>query len=734
MEQTNIRGKISKETLKNIGFSDQELQNLCDVSVLEKETEEVYAFSYNKMFDYAERLHGWKKYEKAYACYQACYHVCQDQVPLLLFLIHYEVVRRNLEGAFAYFTKLYQNSEQREDDNFLLYLFHMSINIDEPYRTLAKSLRLEDCLATSEEPNYETLYYHEIKKAAFKKNFEKAAQYLEMLIQKRGRTPQKGILIQTLLANAKYQQDEFYKALLMYLNEENYETALAELQKQGEHYPLNTQEKRLACLLQDYLNIKQTGVLPEITILDTTNIDEAIQGKNYELAMQLYEEGLDKAHLSKNQNFCYFVLQSINLLKERFQYDAPLDVGDDVETFITKIKKFLYRGDFNIAFDMLHKYLRVNNQEVWEYVFVNLIKIDMQTPKGHFSRFKKVLRNLMNNKQPFYMESYIGKIYKALSLYEIEKAEGYIDIVTNAHILGYPYVSKEPFEPLLEQAKQERTEVLAYVEGKRKRLERDGIVLLKPMNLESRERLQKVLKRIPDIDVFSIDPEKDRQRMVLRYSPWVEAHDQLSGLRHESWIAYQKGDYQKSLAIIQPLLYTGRISSHVFARLGLAHMKLFHINLAIDYLTIATELSKREDGARDFTRLIASLKGDSSDEFGEQKPVVKIEESEFQNPERDYNIPNLDQIKTLLFCGTSLDEVVRDFSLSEDEVSLVLLSLAEDYYIREQYQEGDKLLKTVNQRKGKSKLTMSILHEIQQGKRFYKNRAEGKTLQLLPTL
>lgn len=46
----------------------------------------------------------------------------------------------------------------------------------------------------------------------------------------------------------------------------------------------------------------------------------------------------------------------------------------------------------------------------------------------------------------------------------------------------------------------------------------------------------------------------------------------------------------------------------LFAKIGFAYWNINNISLAIDYLTVATELSKKEDNKYDFTNLIEMLK------------------------------------------------------------------------------------------------------------------------------
>lgn len=258
-----------------------------------------------------------------------------------------------------------------------------------------------------------------------------------------------------------------------------------------------------------------------------------------------------------------------------------------------------------------------------------------------------------------------------------------------------------------------------------------GMVLLRPMDAERRKGIHDIVKSIPDVVSFSIGSDSSRQ-IVLRFKPYINEYVDLKELSRIGNEAYKNGDYDTCISAYRQLLEFGEPKSFVYAKLGLAYMKKFEKNTAIDYLTVATELSKNENGMFDFTELIASLNGLISGE--DRKPLVRMSTSDFENDvDNYYGIDNIDKIKELVSSGMTIDDACCSLGLDGEQKSIITLIYAREYYIQGNYTIGDQYLKKVEKTKNKSKFTNSLLEEIRRNKRFYKNRVVEEQKHLMFT-
>lgn len=145
-------------------------------------------------------------------------------------------------------------------------------------------------------------------------------------------------------------------------------------------------------------------------------------------------------------------------------------------------------------------------------------------------------------------------------------------------------------------------------------------------------------------------------------------------------MAYQNADYDTCINYYRQLLEFGEPKSFVYAELGFAYMKKLDIDTAIDYLTVANELSKNEKGQFDFTELLLKLKG-SILESDEKKTDVKMSTSDFRNDLDDhYGIERLEQIAELISSGMTLDDACSNLGLDDDQKSIVALIVARECY------------------------------------------------------
>lgn len=271
-----------------------------------------------------------------------------------------------------------------------------------------------------------------------------------------------------------------------------------------------------------------------------------------------------------------------------------------------------------------------------------------------------------------------------------------------------------------------------FIHSKLDKLYEKGIILLRPMDAKRRKGIHNIVKGIPDVVSFSIGSDTNRQ-VVLRFMPFIEEYVDLPVIAKKGNSAYSKGEYDDCIESYRKLLEFGHPKSWVYAKLGLAYMKKFDKDTAINYLTIATELAKEEKSDLDFTELIDSLRGFINPE--DKKGRVKMSIKDFgHDTENYYGIESMHELAELINSGINVDDACVTLGFNDEQKAIATLVLAKECYLQENYTIGDRYLRKVEKTKNKTKFVTSLLEEVRKNKIFYRNRVDENYKPLILTL
>lgn len=99
-----------------------------------------------------------------------------------------------------------------------------------------------------------------------------------------------------------------------------------------------------------------------------------------------------------------------------------------------------------------------------------------------------------------------------------------------------------------------------------------------------------------------------------------------------------------------------------------------------------------------------------------------------------YGIENFDTINSIV-AETKLDveSVCKKLNMTSEQIDLVKLIYAREFYILGEYHRGDIFLNSVDKSKNKTKRVIKLCSEIRKNKSFYKNRKLDFPRQLVLT-
>ena len=283
---------------------------------------------------------------------------------------------------------------------------------------------------------------------------------------------------------------------------------------------------------------------------------------------------------------------------------------------------------------------------------------------------------------------------------------------------------------------EDNSNEFSFIEMKYNELiERKGILLLKAMDKFKINKILDEVKEYSDMDAFVID-NNNRQQIVLKYRPTIDETINIRNLINSGNDAYKSKNYNKCIECYLKLIHLlNAPKAFCYAKLGLAYMKNDNIPVAIEYLTVATALSKLEDMDYDFSELISGLKGET--EKYDRKPKFKMNQDDYDYSDINnyYGIENFDEINSYIIeSGLDVESACKELNMSLEQIDIIKLIYAREFYIDKKFEKGDLFLNSVERSKNKTKFTKRLFNEIKTNRKYYQNRKVEDSRQLVLSL
>ncbi len=804
---------LSKQesTIKELieyGFNPKDLYNLMKDGTLERNISGYYSFkSIDDLLYLGKKLISMEEYDRGLVCLKKCYELNPNHLEVCFQLFLNSIQNRDYEKAFEYFDYIYDtdNSYYNSDKNYYLYLLSIITELPECHRQYARYLQVDDVKIDLRDEGYDDIcHQNNIRALSLNQKFILALNKHNGLIKQKDKLSEQDILIKVLLSQAVEEQNRKKRYIVKLIQEKQYSEVIDFLEKLKERHKLSQSDEYILSLTYDLVEIIKTGIIPNKQVFSTNKLSEAINGKNYGIALSLSARYVKNGNINPNSNAVYLLLieiknrtnmqnnvpssletknnetttPAITVKQQEIQPKATVLSSDCGNTFEDVIK-YLMENNLDNAFISLRNYLDSIGKGLYEFLIIDLIKVSILERDIAFTKPMTVLTYVARENFKFNLSEYIQDFYETLAQNNFDVARVYLDIISKSDNLGQSCVLTKALEQVLdnsekmlsyqrnneilnnvEQSIQNTKDIPVYVPNKPQyvnqnqiiynevipkqpfieeitinedyddsdfikqkldTLHEKGIILLGPMDSNRRKRIHNIVKNIPDVVSFSIGSDSLRQ-VVLRFKPVIDEYVDIKELSRIGSEAYLNGDYDICISSYRQILQFGEPNSFVYSKLGLAYMKKLDIDIAIDYLTVATELSKNENKVLDYTGLIDQLNGLISKK--DAKPYFKMSISKFKDNVNNYYGIEVDQVVDLLSSGMTIDDACLNLGMDDNKKNIVTLIFAREFYVQEDYKMGDLCIKKVEKSKNKSEFVNSLLVEIKKDKKFYKNRAK----------
>ena len=257
-----------------------------------------------------------------------------------------------------------------------------------------------------------------------------------------------------------------------------------------------------------------------------------------------------------------------------------------------------------------------------------------------------------------------------------------------------------------------------YIKNRLPELYKDGIILLDSLSKSKMWHVFNNIKKFSDVSGFTVGAD-NHQRIVLKHKVNYTEFINIGELCRAVNQTYNDKDFETCIKAGRKLLTITSLAPSLYGKIGISYIRVGEIDTAITYLTVATELSKKEHTNYDYTDIIYALR-ENKKNIGtdiEIKPKVKMTEEDFKQD--NAKIDNLADIAIDFSAGVSINEIANKYNLDMSQICIVMLAFAEQYYIDQNDIMGDKCLKWIERVPDKSNTVKRLYKRLIEQRKLY---------------
>ena len=472
--------ELTTKELNSYGFNSKDLSDLIEQGSLERIKRGYYSFlTIDDLFYYGKKLIAEKEYEKATKCFEKCYELDPTHSGACFQLFLRSINKKDYEAAFRYFDVLSNtdNPYYSADSNFYLYLLSIITNVPEKHKDYARYLKMEDIRVDFHDKRYEDIpAQNKIRIAVLQRKFPYALKQLKDLTTKHGTLTVQDIITRTLLFQAVEAETLSKNTLLELAKTKQYDEMISYLEDKQQRHNLSLTDSYTLKLTKELLNIQDSHISPEKRIFQTEKLFEAIDGCNYELALQLSNSYNQKNNINSAENTINLLLSDmvelIHQLASPTQHneeeqivskeiemitEEPIVVSQpikDSNATFSDVIGYLMKSDLENAFRTLRNYMTSINKSEYEFLIIDLIKLSLIEKDIAFTKPMIALTYVSRENFNFDISSYIQDFYVTLSQNRFDEARIYLDIISKANKIGQDCILTEGLVQVLNSAEQ----------------------------------------------------------------------------------------------------------------------------------------------------------------------------------------------------------------------------------------------------------------------------------------
>ena len=776
--------ELTTKKLNEFGFTSRDIKDLLNLDFIERIKRGYYKLKgSNRLLFYGKKLLSEQEFEKATKCFEICHEIDPNNLGAVFQLFLRSIQKREYNKTFTYYEKLLEtnNPYYKQDMNYYLYLLERITDIPEKYKEVVKYLAFKDIKVLEEDRRYEDPFLqNKIRSFAFREKYLYALKEENNKIEKLQKKSVQDILERTLLFQANNEAIRKRKEVNDLLKDKKYEEFIEKIEEKKETKGLNRYEEYLWMLAKKFREIEKTKKIPKKRYMEVYSLEQAIDTNNFLVAKEINLKELEKKNMPQQKNEIDELLNDIIALIQSYEEEKEIIEEDKKstnteiakkekieelkkESTMTDIMTSLLKKDIDNGMNHIDNYLTSMNKKKYFPLISDLLKVSVYEKDSSYIKPLTTLTLISNDNYTYDVSNYLKEFYQALSNRELTVARIYIDIIEKGNEISNQKIDTKELKQVLENLTETKQESIkeekiesgipkkTIVEDDRNQSEKDkdfllkkqeelkenkGIILLRTMSEDRINDLLKEVKNLPEMRTIVVE-ENGKKRLALRYKETEEKSYTIKEKLENAGKNYREKKFTSSLEnYLQALEIIEEPKARLFYDIARCYLMKRNINKAIEYLTVAVILAKKEKNEvneQNYYSFLLRLKGEIKEE--DSKPNFSENNIDYLGKEKEYDVERLNQINSFII-ENNLDVVTagEKLNLREEEVNELLLIYAREFYRRNEFERGDLFLRTLEKRKGKTKELTKLMEEVQKNKKFYQNRTLENPIDLLPAI
>lgn len=724
---------LTKEFLLSLGIDDEKIKLLTNQNILNQNEDNNYTLtssSIKELYNYHGILQKRGLTERAIECIEACYELEPTNREISFGLIRMCIRIKKYNKVFEIFESLddTQDPELQKDNNLYLYLLSIICNYPQKYRKRVLNLKYSDIAINEDSTRYQDIdSQNKIRIHLIHGRYSLVIKKYNDKISKIFPNVEERAFFQEILKKIKETEEVKYFSLVNFAEDKKYKEIVDYIENKRKVKKVSMFDAFVYYIAKKIIVINNSKKIPQVKVTNSSNLKEVLQGDNYPLLLTLIKNS--ELFNTKEKNILTILITDIIKLINTIKKER-LEKKEQREKDINDIITLFFQNKTEEATNLLKSYLSSIKKEEYIFLILNLIKISSLNGNKDFSTITSLLNNLNSSSYKPNIEDYIEKFNESISKNKLEIAKIYLDIIkqlASVEILeNNPSLKRRIPDMSSQLDKRIEDKGILFTYLKTLKDSDDPTMILTNISNNRKSRMTDMIKSIEGLNLLQLG-NKDSKALLLRYLEEPSKPIDKKVMQEEITKSYLDGNYELSIDMNLKLIKSVySIDPRLYAILGLSYLHTDNLELAIKFLSIAKgsyEASGRIDYR--FDKLIEYLNEEPSEEN-----TIKINNfiEKFNSSLQNCNI---DKLKELAYYtkenNISLDEARIKYGLIEEQVLLIKLIYARDYYIDGLNSLGAKLLKEVERSKDKTPLVKSMLNEIIKSKNTYRNKPELHT-------
>lgn len=260
------------------------------------------------------------------------------------------------------------------------------------------------------------------------------------------------------------------------------------------------------------------------------------------------------------------------------------------------------------------------------------------------------------------------------------------------------------------------------IENKYDDVLKEGLITIKTKNKNKIASILKGFVEYPDITSIVLCND---EMLVLKYTPNYDTENTISKLMPSANKLKVKGKIHDALNMYFEVLKYKDLKPIVYAKIAHCMVILNKFSQARDYFIIAMELGKQQNEIYDFCSIISRLEGKLQNE--EMKPNFTTKENKFDFSGQNINfgLGDISELNdAIILSCLDVESACLNLGMSEEEIELVKLVYAKEFFAKGELKLAEKFLKSVETSENKTERIKKALDEVRKNKKIYINKKE----------